>query len=183
MSDRRGAFDPARLDDELDVLLPPTATKSPAHQEQTSPPAHTAAPASSEPVTTENTSKTVPARIARSLYDELSNALAGLNERPSYAQIIAWACTKHSEDVRDLLLAKAAHDAKALRGRRPAQDQTTIAPRFLPDELAALDNMIDRVVQQSVPARKITRTAAISAAIQSALQNGLPTAEDIANSL
>lgn len=188
MTERRGAFDPSRLDDELDDLLPPSPSllaPAPivgrASEELGATQAQTESP-SDGPRTIHDSlrTQTVPARIPRSLYDELSRALAGLFERPSYAQIIAWTCAQQPQTVADKLEQLVAQDARTLRGRRSARDQTTIAPRFLADELTALAEVIKKVKERFGDERRVTRTSAICAAIQVALQTGLPTADDIA---
>ena len=202
MTTRKGAFDPARLDELDDLLAPPAAipipipipraVPAPAPAPQTlaeertteapnprpeiaRPPAPRPRPAraamTAEPVG-ERGIVTVTARVPRELYEQLSETLARLNERPSYAQIIAWTCRDHAEEMLDAISDAAYESDHTLRGRRPAANTVLMAPRFRPVELAALDRIIKSGAERLAAAP--TRTAAIDAAIRIAIRTGVP---------
>jgi hypothetical protein len=209
MSGRRPAFDPSRLDDELDELLPPAPSASPA-----SPPTRTPEPLSSPRMNeprqpkpglpkvqdtagerpqrtqrgagvrpedhnggTGNAGVTVVAvRIPKALYDAVvHDLLGGLVERPSYAQIIAWTCEDHAEEViAELTYATTTTSARAPRGRKLASDTVPLTLRFQQlAERASLDDVIRRARGEGA---KITRTAGVVAALRVAVKQGIPAA-------
>ena len=209
MSGRRPAFDPSRLDNELDELLPPapmtarTATPKPlrpsqtnGHQQPEPRPPKAQDPTGERPQRTtrgtggppdgqhSGTIKAGPAvvavRIPKALYDAVvHDLLGGLVERPSYAQIIAWTCEDHAEEVIAELTYATTAVARAPRGRKLATDSVPLALRFQqPTERASLDNVIRRARGEGV---KITRTAGVVAALRVAVKQGIPAADQLAN--
>ncbi len=197
MTARRAAFDPSRLDDEIDDLLPPPLAVVPADTARTAPvrhgeptdrvvPAHQ--PAADGPSgqrqlaapvidrtpaldATEGPTTVVAVRIPRALYEAVVRDLLGpLVERPSYAQIVAWTCQDHPDEIHTELQRQVANDARAPRGRRIAADSVPLKPRFLPAELALVDAIIDGVAGTTA---KVTRTAAVVAALRVAVKHGM----------
>ena len=209
MSGRRPAFDPSRLDDELDELLPPAPSPSPAR-----PPTHTPEPLTSPQMDEPRQPKpvlpkvqdavgerrpqrtqrgagvrpedqhggigkaavtVVAVRIPKALYDAvIHDLLGGLVERPSYAQIIAWTCEDHAEDVIAELTYASATSARAPRGRKLASDSVPLTLRFQQlTEQASLDDVIRRARGEGA---KITRTAGVVAALRVAVKQGIPVA-------
>ena len=198
MSTRRPAFDPARLDDELAELLPPpafAAAAAPASrvtaetpiagrspEDETRPPNRSAAPTTVRPArprtnqatvepATDGATTVVAVRIPRALYETVVRDLLGaLVEKPSYAQIIAWTCQDHPDEVRMELQRQVTADGRAPRGRRIASDSVPLTPRFMPAELAVLDEVAAEVADES---GKVTRTAAVIAALRVAVSQGV----------
>ena len=195
MSTRRSAFDPARLDDELAELLPPPAFAAAAskgdtgraaadraREDKTSPPTRSGVPATKRPVNprtdltmvvpgTDGPTTVVAVRIPRALYESVVRDLLGaLVEKPSYAQIIAWTCQDHPDEVRAELQRQVAADGRAPRGRRIASDSVPLTPRFQPAELAVLDAVAAEVADGP---GKVTRTAAVIAALRVAVSQGI----------
>jgi hypothetical protein len=205
---RRPAFDPARLADDLDQLLPPPSPSSgeapdPAPSStRTSPPtapgedtaviagasrSHDARPGSPRRAArggggrqrertggAEDDSPAVSAvRIPKPLYDAVvHDLLAGTVERPSYAQIVAWTCEDHPDDVLAELADFAARPARAPRGRKLATDGVPLTLRFHSGERRSLDQITARADSESA---RITRTAVVIAALRVAVKHGLPT--------
>src|SRR6478609_4395466 len=158
MSTRRSAFDPARLDDELAELLPPPAfvaigapapkvnVERPAVDRSTEggthPPTKSGVPAAARPAShrtdlakvaaaTDGATTVVAVRIPRALYESVVRDLLGaLVEKPSYAQIIAWTCQDHRDEVRLELNRQVTADGRAPRGRRIASGSVPLTPRF-----------------------------------------------------
>jgi len=198
MTARRAAFDPSRLDDEIDDLLPPPplsvvpagTARTPAERrgeptDRVAPRRQPAAggPAGQLPVAvpvvdptlanaaTERPTTVVAVRVPRSLYEAVVRDLFGpLVERPSYAQIVAWTCQDHPGEVHAELQRQVATEARAPRGRRIAADSVPLTPRFLAAELALVDAIINEVA--AAPA-KVTRTAAVVAALRVAVKQGI----------
>jgi len=205
MSGRRPAFDPSRLDNELDELLPPAPSPSPAR-----PPTRTPEPLSSPRMNEPSQPKTslpktqdaagerpqrpqrgaglrpdggtakagatvVAVRIPKALYDAVvHDLLGGLVERPSYAQIIAWTCEDHAEEVIAELTYATTTSARAPRGRKLASDTVPLTLRFQQlAERASLDDVIRRARGEGA---KITRTAGVVAALRVAVKQGIPAA-------
>lgn len=199
---RKPAFDPARLEDELDELLPPIepapaaqlppdravaadwgrSADSVAERSQ-----HTARPADRAPVAPRTArragrppgitsaapgSVNTVVRVPKALYDALVHDLLGASvERPSYAQVIAWTCEDHREEV----LAELAHSLRtadrAPRGRRLASDVVPLTIRFRPGERDGLDAIVNTASTDVGTA--VTRTAAAIAALRVAVKQGL----------
>jgi hypothetical protein len=110
-------------------------------------------------------------RIPRALYESVVRDLLGaLVEKPSYAQIIAWTCQDHPDEVRAELQRQVTADGRAPRGRRIASDSVPLTPRFQPAELAMLDEVAAEVADGS---GKVTRTAAVIAALRVAVSQGI----------
>ena len=195
MSSRRSAFDPARLDDELAELLPPPAFAAAAstvvaerpatdrsREEGARPPTRSGPPAAVRPVSprtdltmvvpaTDGATTVVAVRIPRALYESVVRDLLGaLVEKPSYAQIIAWTCQDHANEVRAELQRQVTADGRAPRGRRIASDSVPLTPRFQPAELVVLDEVAAEVADGS---GKVTRTAAVIAALRVAVSQGI----------
>lgn len=195
MSTRRSAFDPARLDDELAELLPPPAFAAAASKvvaERPAPdrsredgsrlPTKSVPSAAVRPVSprtdltmvvpaTDGATTVVAVRIPRALYESVVRDLLGaLVEKPSYAQIIAWTCQDHPDEVRAELRRQVTADGRAPRGRRIASDSVPLTPRFQPAELALLDEVAAEVADGS---GKVTRTAAVIAALRVAVSQGI----------
>lgn len=178
---RRAVFDPSRLDDELAELLPPVPPAASPQREQIPQPAQTGNRAGAIPSTAPDApvqqtpagnAKTavVPVRVPRPLYEALVRELLGpLVEKPSYAQVIAWTCTDHPDDVRAELRRMTNRNARAPRGRRIAADTVPLTPRFRPAELDILDSVTREVDGDA------TRTAAVIAALRVAVKHGLTT--------
>ena len=203
MSGRRGAFDPSRLDDELDALLPPPpngppgapvatatvqrptpvlpvmpadvrATDAVGEQAKRAPRGAGGRPTARRSIAEETGATTAAVRIPKPLYDAVVHDLLGtLVERPSYAQIVGWTCEDHADDVVAELLHAAAAVRRAPRGRRLATDGVPLTLRFQPTERAALDDVIRRAEEE---AEKITRTAAVTAALRAAVKHGVTAA-------
>jgi hypothetical protein len=197
MTARRAAFDPSRLDDEIDDLLPPPPlsvvpagiARTPAERrgEPTDgvvlegqpaaggPAGQIAAPTAIEraPATgaTEGPTTVVAVRVPRPLYEAVVRDLLGpLVERPSYAQIVAWTCQDHPGEVHAELQRHVSTEARAPRGRRIAADSVPLTPRFLAAELALVDAIINDVAGTTA---KVTRTAAVVAALRVAVKQGI----------
>ncbi|MEO7285378.1 MAG: hypothetical protein ABI140_00490 [Jatrophihabitantaceae bacterium] len=202
MSGRRPAFDPSRLDDDLDQLLPPPSTAMSAAA-PTAPlrrPAANGADLTPEPPEGKvgrapadrpargsggrpNRSQGEPAdapsvsavRIPKALYDAVvGELLAGRVERPSYAQIVAWTCEDHPDDVLAELDRAVEFAERVPRGRKLATEVVPLAVRFRPEERRALEDLVER----SASAGAVTRTAAVTAALRVAVKHGLSTAPD-----
>jgi hypothetical protein len=186
MTARRAAFDPSRLDDEIDDLLPPPLAVVPAGSARTPTgrrgertdrvvpgrdpvaPAVDRAPAIDA---TDGPTTVVAVRVPRALYEAVVRDLLGpLVERPSYAQIVAWTCQDHPGEVHAELQRQVATEARAPRGRRIAADSVPLTPRFLAAELALVDAIINGVAGTTA---KVTRTAAVVAALRVAVKQGI----------
>lgn len=199
---RQPAFDPARLEDELDELLPPleparaaqlrpdravAAAWRPSADSVAESSQYTAQPADRLPVvprvarragrppgvaSAASGSVNTVVRVPKALYDAVVHDLLGASvERPSYAQVIAWTCEDHREEV----LAELAHalrtEARAPRGRRLASDVVPLTIRFRPGERDALDEIVDMAFTDV--GTVVTRTAAAVAALRVAVKQGL----------
>jgi hypothetical protein len=206
---RKPAFDPARLDDELDQLLPPPTTNSAegasvtptssrpstqvAFDEGTGAMAHSdltrkGAPRGSRgraarggggrpPERIGGGEDDAPAvsavRIPKPLYDAVvHDLLAGDVERPSYAQIVAWTCEDHPDDVLAELARSSARAARALRGRKLAVEGVPLTLRFRGGERRSLDEITARAHSER---SRVTRTAAVIAALRVAVKHGVTT--------
>ena len=113
----------------------------------------------------------VAVRVPRALYESVVRDLLGaLVEKPSYAQIIAWTCQDHPDEVRLELQRQVTADSRAPRGRRIASESVPLTPRFQPAELAVLDAVAAEVADGS---SKVTRTAAVVAALRVAIRQGV----------
>jgi hypothetical protein len=118
----------------------------------------------------------VAVRIPKALYDAVvHDLLGGLVERPSYAQIIAWTCEDHAEEViAELRYATTTTSARSPRGRKLASDSVPLTLRFQQlTERASLDDVIRRARGEGA---KITRTAGVVAALRVAVKQGIPAA-------
>ncbi len=208
MTTKKGAFDPTRLDDELDELLPPVPLKlvpppaalsveaepavprpvlkvQPVEEDQRGVPTPpTIAKATRAPKTkappSEQT-KTVggeiqagssvvvaAARLPQDLYEDLAAFLNAGTDRPSYAQLISWTCQDRPAAVIENLTRSAEALVRVPRGRAKAAPFALVTPRFLPDEIVAVD-----VVQQRASTemgQPVTRTQVICAAIRVAIR-------------
>lgn len=116
----------------------------------------------------------VAVRIPKALYDAVVlDLLGGLVERPSYAQIIAWTCEDHAEEVIAELTYATTTSGRAPRGRKLASDSVPLTLRFQQlTEQASLDDVIRRARGEGA---KITRTAGVVAALRVAVKQGIPT--------
>ena len=201
MSTRRApAFDPSRLDKDLDELLPPPEvaptplpqTQSPVESPNSLAPngyesttssalpsgraargrgGRRPAATASEPDVSED-SVTLAVRIPRPLYEAVVHELlAGGVERPSYAQIVGWTCEDHPEAVLAELMRESETAARVPRGRRMAADSVALTLRFQPVELAPLN----RAIMQATDSRQapVTKTAAVTAALRVAVKAGI----------
>lgn len=109
--------------------------------------------------------KSVSVRIPRELYTAIhGSVLSAMDQRPSYAQLITWTIEDHREDALQELREHNARRARAPRGRRLASDSVPLIPRFLPQELAVLEQFID-------DAGGASRTDAVVAALRVALRH------------
>ncbi len=202
MSTRRApAFDPSRLDKDLDELLPPPqvvptplpqSTQSPVESPNSLAPngyesttssalpsgraargrgGRRPAATASEPDESEE-ARTLAVRIPRPLYEAVVHELlAGGVERPSYAQIVGWTCEDHPEAVLAELMRESETAARVPRGRRMAADSVALTLRFQPAELTPLN----RAIMQATDSRPapVTKTAAVTAALRVAVKMGL----------
>jgi hypothetical protein len=179
---RRGAFDPSRLDAELDELLaPPVATPPAPGTELPAPEEHAAEdrsaprgdggrPRQGQPAA--SGAAIVAVRVPKPLYDAVVHNLLGpLLERPSYAQIVGWTCEDHPGEVRAELERSTQNARRAPRGRRLATEAVPLTLRFSSNELAALENIMQGV--EETHDHRITRTAAVIAALRVAVKHGL----------
>jgi hypothetical protein len=203
---RSPAFDPSRLDNELDDLLPPPNARPvplQASSVEKLRPVRVVAPhpvdaAKSTGAAGDSTQRVVrgtggrPAgprvganagptvvavRILKPLYDAVVHDLLGtLVERPSYAQIVAWTCEDHCDDVIAELTHAAATAARQPRGRKLAREGVPLTLRFKPEERVALEEVIRRA---GGDAAKITRTAGVAAALRVAVKHGIPAASSL----
>jgi hypothetical protein len=104
------------------------------------------------------------------LYESVVRDLLGaLVEKPSYAQLIAWTCQDHPDEVRDELQRQVMADGRAPRGRRIASDSVPLTPRFQSAELA----LLDEVAAEFAGSGKVTRTAAVIAVLRVAVRQGV----------
>lgn len=204
---RRPAFDPSRLDDELDQLLPPPTAASPdldalPHRaadlsrqrpdmtdydtvtkagpksgaeervgttEQRPGRGSGGRPRRGE-VDTDQPPAVAAVRIPKPLYDAVvQDLLAGMVERPSYAQIVAWTCEDHPDEVLAEIEHAALTAARTPRGRKLATEGVPLALRLRADERLALDDLIARASAQGRP----TRTAAVTAVLRVAVKQGI----------
>lgn len=211
---KKGAFDPSRLEDDMDDLLPPVPLKLVPAPPSTIPPAPALAasgptapqllgsdipdpdtgpgeplrrsalktaraaskpkaPAVRQVATAGDTSEAstvvvAAARLSQDLYDDLTAFLGRATERPSYAQLISWACQDQPDAVMDDLLQSAAPQARAPRGRAKASSFALVTPRFLPDEIGFVDAVQQQASDQL--GRPINRTQVICAAIRVAIR-------------
>ena len=176
---RRAVFDESRLDAELAELLPPLPEPVPADTRvradgrtsvrEAAVETPISAPGGVEPRGA-GRAAVVAVRIPRPLYEAVVRDLLGpLIEKPSYAQVIAWTCTDHPEDVRAELHRITELSARAPRGRRIAAETVPLTPRFQPPELDTLDSVLRDVGGDA------TRTAAVVAALRVAVKHGLTT--------
>ncbi len=198
---RSPAFDPSRLDNELDDLLPPPSARTVPSQassvEKLRPvraiaphPVDVSKPTEAAEDSTQRVVRgtggrpvgrrveasagptVVAVRILKPLYDAVVHDLLGtLVERPSYAQIVAWTCEDHHEDVIAELTYAAATAAREPRGRKLAREGVPLTLRFKPEERVALERVISRAGGE---AAKITRTAGVAAALRVAVKYGIP---------
>ena len=216
---KKGAFDPSRLEDDMDDLLPPVPLKLvPSPAPGTTPPAPAPAPvlAASGPAAAQLLSSDIPdtdtgqdeplprsdpktarvagrrkaptvmrvaqaartseastvvvaaARLSQDLYNDLTEFLGRATERPSYAQLVSWACQDQPDAVMDDLLRSAAPQARAPRGRAKAAPFALVTPRFLPKEIGFVDAVQQQAADQL--GRPINRTQVICAAIRVAIR-------------
>jgi len=208
MMTKKGAFDPTRLDDELDELLPPVPLKlvpppatsaveaEPAvprpvlkvqlvERDQRGVPTATAvakaarAPRTKAPPSEQT--KTVggeieagssvvvaAARLPQDLYEDLTAFLNAGTDRPSYAQLISWTCQDRPTAVIEDLTRSAAALVRVPRGRAKAAPFALVTPRFLPDEIVAVDVVQHRASTEM--GQPVTRTQVICAAIRVAIR-------------
>jgi hypothetical protein len=178
---RRGAFDPSRLDAELDELLappvatPPTSgTELPESEEhagegRSAPRGDGGRPRQGQQAASGGA--VVAVRVPKPLYDAVVHELLGpLLERPSYAQIVGWTCEDHPGEVRAELERSTQNARRAPRGRRLATEAVPLTLRFASAELAALEHLMDSVARTD---ERITRTAGVIAALRVAVKHGL----------
>jgi len=210
MTTKKGAFDPQRLDDEMDELLPPVPLKlvptpafvetpakrepaaakpvgsvqdaegageegiaqrpavKPARAKAVAAAARPQKVAGNDSAPGQSTVVVAAARLPQELYEALSTFLSASPERPSYAQLISWTCQDRPAAVVDDLALSSASLARVPRGRVKAAPFALVTPRFLPDEIGAVD-----AVQQRAAAeldQPITRTQVICAAIRVAMR-------------
>jgi len=210
---KKGAFDPQRLDDELDELLPPAPLKLVPTPAPT--PVKTSAkpePVAAKPVASvgpaaedlgeqgaaqrppakptrakaiagggrqtkaagnitapaPSTVVVAAARLPQDLYEALTVFLSASPERPSYAQLISWTCQDQPAAVVDDLALSAASLARVPRGRVKAAPFALVTPRFLPDEIGAVDTVQQRAAAELD--QPITRTQVICSAIRVAIR-------------
>jgi hypothetical protein len=110
-------------------------------------------------------------RIPKPLYDAVVHELlAPLLERPSYAQIVAWTCEDHPDEVRAELERSTQSTRRAPRGRRLATDAVPLTLRFTPHELTALQSLMQSLESAG---DRITRTAGVIAALRVAVKHGI----------
>lgn len=128
--------------------------------------------AAAEEITEKANLTVAAARIPKPLYDAIVfELLAGIIERPSYAQIVAWTCEDHPDDVLTELQRANATAQRTPRGRRLATEVVPCTLRFRPPERRVLDALVDR---GSSVGSDVTRTAGIIAALRVAVKHGLP---------
>lgn len=214
MTTKKGAFDPKRLDDELDELLPPAPLKlvptraatpeaetvkaestvpravpaaEPVEVDQRAsrtthpvakavrtpkpkalPPSERAKTTSSALVDAGSSIVVAAARLPQDLYEALAVFLNAETERPSYAQLISWTCQDRPTAVVEELALSAAALTRVPRGRAKAAPFALVTPRFLPDEIGAVDAVQQRACTEID--HPVTRTQVICAAIRVAIR-------------
>jgi len=208
MTIKKGAFDPTRLDDELDELLPPVPLKlvpppaasaieaepavprpilkvQPVDRDQRGVPptptvakaartARTKAPSSEQTKTISSEIEAgssvvvAAARLPQDLYEALVAFLNAGTERPSYAQLISWTCQDRPTAVIEDLTSSTAALVRVPRGRAKAAPFALVTPRFLPDEIVAVDVVQQRASDET--GQPVTRTQVICAAIRVAIR-------------
>lgn len=149
----------------------PTAAK-PARQKRApvtpaAPPAETP---DAEPAQMGEDLRLAGVRIPTQLYDAVQEWLAQQAERPSYAQLVTWACEDQPDKVADGVRRTTAADRRRPRGSVRAGATTPLTLRFLTQELQIVDAIREHVT--GVPATKITRTATVISAMQVAIGDG-----------
>lgn len=182
MSARRGAFDPARLDDDVEALLgPPPMSLLPTPAVE--PPRQLAAVDASQPVAparrgrgtggrptaarrqSEAKSPRPPrpaaVRIPRDLYLAVVQQLLNGMERPSYGQVVSWACEDYPDEV-IAALPTPSPEARVPRGRRLATESVQVTLRGA-RELPVIDDLAAEAGS--------TRTAITIAALTVALRH------------
>lgn len=188
MSGRKPAFDPSRLENDLDELLPAPPPSKSATSTPLVPPVNNAkpngastdapprsprgAPGRPPGSTTGASAPAVTAvRIPKPLYDAVIHDLLGTSiERPSYAQVVAWTCEDYGAEVVIELTSALQRADREPRGRRLASDGVPLTLRFQLEERGALDDVIRRA---GGPGGKVTRTAGVTAALRVAVKYGI----------
>lgn len=103
----------------------------------------------------------VGVRLPRDLYEQVQTLLSTRTTRPSWGQLVAWACEDHPEDV----LAKAwdslERSRRTPRGQRLAEEGTLVTLRLMPPELEIFDALLDRARARGAVTKKALAIAAL----------------------
>jgi hypothetical protein len=187
---RKAAFDPSRLDELDDIMpvpsTPPTAPPAPRVAQP--PPSITEPPAPApsveaprrprgsggrprqpaQPQPAAGALVAVAVRIPPTLYSDVNaDLLAGL-EKPSYGQLVVWACEDHPEAVVEgVRAARPARGSRRPRGHRLAAPDVQITLRMSTAERDQLDELAAQV--QPEDGKPVTRTEVAIAALKQAL--------------
>lgn len=112
----------------------------------------------------------VPVRIAPSLYQQVNAQLLAGPERPSYGQLVVWACEDHPDLVAaEVTAARPPRGTRRPRGRRLAVDSVQVTLRLTGEERAELDRIVDRI-REAHPGL-VTRTEVAAAALRCSLRH------------
>lgn len=112
----------------------------------------------------------VAVRIPRLLYEDVNNDLLSGPERPSYGQLVVWACEDHPDNVASTVrAARPQPGSRRPRGRRLAADTVQVTLRLTIEERDLLDVIIDDV-RANGPGGVVTRTEVATAALRLALE-------------
>jgi len=110
----------------------------------------------------------VPVRVSHALYQQVNNELLAGAERPSYGQLVLWACEDQPDDVAARVRrARPEAGSRRPRGRRLAVDTVQVTLRMTAAERDRIDEIADRV-RETHPGI-VTRTEIAAAALRSAL--------------
>lgn len=110
----------------------------------------------------------VAVRIAHALYEQVTERLLAGAERPSYGQLVVWACEDHPDAVLEqVVAARPGVGSRRPRGRRLAAETVQVTLRLTLAERSRLDAVTDRV-RETHPGR-VTRTEVAAAALRTAL--------------
>lgn len=111
----------------------------------------------------------VPVRVPPTLYSDVNQDLLAGPERPSYGQLVIWACEDHPESVVEAVRkSRPALNSRRPRGHRMAAPDVQITLRVRASERALLDELAARV--QPEDGKAVTRTEVAIAALKQALQ-------------
>jgi hypothetical protein len=113
----------------------------------------------------------VAVRVPPILYSDVNQDLLAGPERPSYGQLVIWACEDHPEAVIDSVRSarEALRGSRRPRGHRMAAPDVQITLRVSAEERGLLDEIAHQVNPDD--GKPVTRTEVAIAALKQALQH------------